>query len=226
MKTAPSAACIGDPCPPRSEIPPTRTAAITSMFSPEKRLATARPNCDAAEMPASPQQTPNIVRATSEAWPTRSPVAFAVSRLAPINSSCRPKRVFWSTNQARMVRRMNAQLWVGMPSGRPVPIHRATSLANMMFWFWLTSDARPRKNAPNASVVMMGSAPLAMMPPWIAPAPPENTMVSSQRSSEAVFGAHQPGEDAGREDRQFLGREREQIPRERDVGHAERPRSR
>ena len=78
---------------------------------------------------------------------------------------------------------MNAQLCVGTPSGRPVPSHSAASVPRRMFWFWLTTEARPRKNPPKASVVMIGSPPSAMIPPCSAPPAPEKRSVISLGSA-------------------------------------------
>ena len=73
MKTAPSAACTGEPSPPRSAMPPTRIAAITSKLRPWNRFATAWPNCAAAEMPASPQQMPSSVSPIKRRLPHAQP---------------------------------------------------------------------------------------------------------------------------------------------------------
>src|SRR3954470_12949211 len=79
-----------------------------------------------------------------------------------------------------------AQLWVGMPSGRPVPIQvTAGVVSKFTTSLFVTTAARPYRAAPTPRVVTMGLSPAATIPPWTAP-------VTSAAQKEQPSAARRP----------------------------------
>ena len=222
MKTAPSAAWIGEPCPPCSEMPPTRTAAMTSIVKPENRFATARPNWAAAEMPAMPQQTPNKVIATMDACPTRRPDALAASsvgadqqQLPSEPSSLQDEPRHQGQNDEGPALRRNAERTPGSePFGRLgaeqdvlVVADQRGETAKQRAKCQRRDDRVP---AQRDDAALNGAAPRG-----------ENEG-DDQADGQSVVVSHQEREDARRKDREFFGGQREEIAGDRDVGHPDR----
>ena len=98
MRTAPPAERSGEPRPPWIAVPPTRTAAITSMVRPGKDTAVAWPKAAPLRMPAMARPTEKIAKARMVTRVKEMPLISAVARLAPISVVSRPATVRCMTN--------------------------------------------------------------------------------------------------------------------------------
>ena len=101
--------------------------------------------------------------------PGRSPEAAAASRLAPTRVSSRPNRERARTVAAITVISTKAQVWLGIPRGRDVPIQSAASVPVRTVLLSVSQAPIPNRTAPTASVTTIGFPPRATAPPCTAP---------------------------------------------------------
>jgi hypothetical protein len=107
MNRAPIAERIGEPSPPVTAVPPTSTAATTSIVRLGRLSACTWCICAACSTAAMPIPRENATNAQMVVIRGEMPLLRAVSRFAPSRCTLRPIRVYSVRNQASAVNPMN-----------------------------------------------------------------------------------------------------------------------